>query len=284
MKTFFFVFLFLLSKISFAQTDSTLTLKKNLITEGLVYGASFYGLNDLWYVNYEKTKLHWYNDNNNWFQLDKVGHATTAYNLSSFNYYILKTSGVSNKKTIAYAGITSLIYLSTIELLDGYSKEWGSSPGDLIANLSGASLFVGQELMWEEQIVRVKFNFYPSDYNIQNPSLLGKSLIEQSIKDYNAQTYWLSFNINSCTQTDYFPDWLNVAFGYGISGFKNVIPDENSAREYYLSLDVDLSKIKTSNKFLKKAFQLFNFIKIPFPAIRYVKDQDIKLYPIYYGQ
>jgi hypothetical protein len=40
--------------------------------------------------------------------------------------------------------------LLTVEVLDGFSSEWGAS-GDIIANASGTALFVSQELLWKEQ-------------------------------------------------------------------------------------------------------------------------------------
>jgi hypothetical protein len=61
-------------------------------------------------------------------------------------------------------------------------------------------------------------------------------------------------------------------------GFKNyistdvnskIIPDSERTREFYISTDIDLSKIKLKSKFLRGLFYSLNFIKIPGPTIGY---------------
>jgi hypothetical protein len=46
-------------------------------------------------------------------------------------------------------------------------------------------------------------------------NVLGSSLAEQMLKDYNGQTYWLSVNLHSFYKN---PKWLNLAIGYGANG------------------------------------------------------------------
>ena len=48
--------------------------------------------------------------------------------------------------------------------------------------------------------------------------LFGESLPERMLKDYNAQTYWLSANLKSFLKHTNLPAWLNVAAGYGADG------------------------------------------------------------------
>ena len=100
------------------------------------------------------------------------------------------------KKAIWYGGIYGSFFLTTIEILDGYSEEWGSSWGDLIANTAGTTMLISQELFWKEQRIQLKYSFFPSEYAKHNPSLLGKNTLQQSLKDYNGQTLWVSININ----------------------------------------------------------------------------------------
>jgi hypothetical protein len=47
------------------------------------------------------------------------------------------------------------------------------------------------------------------------------------------------------------------------------IPSFQRARQFYLSLDVDLSKIPVKSRFLKSALKVVNLVKIPFPGIEY---------------
>jgi hypothetical protein len=59
---------------------------------------------------------------------------------------------------------------------------------DIIANASGTALFV----LWKEQRITPKFSFHTTQYAQYRPNVLGSSLAEQMLKDYNGQTYWLS--------------------------------------------------------------------------------------------
>jgi hypothetical protein len=63
--------------------------------------------------------------------------------------------------------------LTAVEVMDGYSSEWGASTGDIIANASGTALYVSQELLWSEQRIIPKFSFHTSQYARYRPNVLG---------------------------------------------------------------------------------------------------------------
>jgi hypothetical protein len=253
-------------------------------TEAVLYGGSLIGLNQLWYKEYPRSSFHFFNDNTEWLQMDKVGHATTAYNVGIIGIDLMKWTGVERKKAIWYGGMLGSLYQSTIEILDGYSSEWGFSVGDFAANTIGSFLVVGQELAWDQQRIRLKYSFQQSSYSQYRPNVLGRNWQQNILKDYNGQTYWLSVNPSSfMSKQSRFPRWLNIAAGYGAEGMiggetnpryldasGNQISFERY-RQFYLSLDVDLSRIRTRSKILRTVFKTINFIKIPFPAIEFNK-------------
>ena len=284
MRICFLLFLIYGSQIN-AQTDSTKALRIAVASELVVYSATMYGLNNLWYSDYERNSFHWYNDNQNWYKQDKLGHAATAYNVSQLGTNLMVWYGVPRKKAIWYGGLYGPFFLTTIEILDGFSEQWGASYGDLIANTIGSGLFIGQELAWKEQRIQLKYSFFPTDYADQNPSTLGSNLIEQSIKDYNGQTYWLSLNLKSFLKESKAPNYLNIAFGYGIDNLlSGSAYTSESNKQYYLSLDLDLTKINSRNNFVNKCLKVLSFIKIPMPALMLDSKQKVTFYPIYYGQ
>ncbi len=46
--------------------------------------------------------------------------------------------------------------------------------------------------------------------------MLGVNLLQQVLKDYNGQTYWLAFDIKPWLRKEsHFPAWLNLSLGYG---------------------------------------------------------------------
>lgn len=285
-------------KVYGSPADSNSVNKKRLsfviAGESVLYASSLYFLNNLWYKDYPRSAFHFFNDNNEWLQMDKIGHAATSATIGLYGYKTLKWCGVSENKSIWYGGSLGFAYLTTIEILDGFSAEWGASSGDLLANTFGSMLFMGQQFAWQEQRVNLKWSFHTTKYSQYRPDLLGNSLNEKMLKDYNGQTYWLSVNIKSFLKNDkHFPKWLNIAFGYGAEGmtgsFENVIayngnqvPPFKRYRQYYLSPDVDFTRIPTKSSFLKVVFHALNFVKLPTPAIEYSRDKGFRLFPLYF--
>ena len=173
----------LFSQISFAQkADSTRAFHIALGTEIVLYSTTMYALNDLWYKDYPKSSFHWINDNSNWLQMDKVGHATTAYQVGMLGKDLNGMGWCKRKKALWYGGLYGAFFLTTVETLDGFSKEWGASWGDLIANTSGTFVFIGQEILWKEQRIQMKYSFKPSEYAKYRPDLLGSNFLQQSLK------------------------------------------------------------------------------------------------------
>jgi hypothetical protein len=284
------------------QPDSTVLLsdtlnKKKLrlviATESALYVATMAGLYSMWYKNYPQSGFHFSNDNGEWLQMDKFGHVTASYYVGLIGYSSLRWAGVSEKKAIWYGGLTGLVYLSSVEMLDGFSEEWGASPGDLAANTLGAALFISQQLAWHEQRLVMKWSFHSTPYAHYNPDQLGSTLPQQMLKDYNGQTYWLSANISSfISKESRFPKWLNFAGGYGAEGMTGPytnpeeingipVPYSERYRQFYISPDIDLSRIPVKSKTLKLIMNTIGFIKIPMPALEFNKN-GIKFHPLYF--
>ena len=275
-----------------AQYDSILSNSFNqkrlalvVTTESVLYGTSLIGLNELWYKDYPRSSFHFFDDNREWLQMDKIGHVTTSYYVGRIGFGLMKWSGVERKKAIWYGGMLGSVYQSTIEMLDAYSSEWGFSVADFAANTAGSLLMIGQELAWNEQRIVLKYSFIQSKYSKYRPNLLGVNLQENLLKDYNGQTYWLSINPSSFMSNESkFPKWLNIALGYGGEGmtggtFNPPFIDEmgnqiyfDRYRQFYISLDVDLTRLKIKSKFLKMVFNTVGFIKIPAPTLEFNKN------------
>ncbi|AUC23712.1 DUF2279 domain-containing protein [Polaribacter sejongensis] len=281
-KLIVFSLFFLLTIFSHAQnssfykkSDTLNTKRKNaiILTESVMAGGALIALNQLWYQDYPRSSFHFKNDNKDWKQMDKVGHFMTSYYLGKVAMETLDWAGVSKKNQLIYGATAGFAFLTAVEVLDGFSEEWGASPGDVLANATGTGLLIGQELLWQEQRITVKYSFHQTKFAKQRPNTLGENYLQQALKDYNGQTYWLSANIWSFNKKSSFPKWLNVALGYGAEGMlygnsNAVNPIQQDAyRQFYLSLDLDLTKIKTNSEFLKSVFSVVNFIKIPAPTL-----------------
>ncbi|MCX8010373.1 MAG: hypothetical protein N3A61_04420 [Ignavibacteria bacterium] len=74
----------------------------------------------------------------------------------------------------------------------------------------------------------------------------------------------------------FWPNWLNLAFGYGVDKVKLGKNDWNSAeeplgdREWYISFDYDLLKLfNPKAQWLREILDALNLIHFPSPAIRF---------------
>ncbi|MBN2614763.1 MAG: hypothetical protein JXR71_03645 [Bacteroidales bacterium] len=277
-----------------AQKPDKKRLKTLLYTSGALYIGSMSFLYTAWYKGYKQAPFHWADDAGEWLQKDKFGHLTTAYEVGNYGYWALRWAGVSEKKAVWWGGTSGLMFLTTVEFFDGLSAEWGASPTDLLANTLGSALFISQQLVWHDQRIRLKFSYHPTMYAQYNPSVLGDNFYQRIIKDYNGETNWLSINIHSFLKQDSrFPAWLNVAVGYGAKGMTGAYGDPSSVngqpipefprvRQYYLSVDVDWTKIKTNSHFLRFMFKVISFVKVPAPAIEYNREDGWRVHALFF--
>ena len=281
------------------ENDSTRNVKRNVSivmgTEAALYAGSMSGLYFLWYAGYEQSSFHLLNDNAEWLQMDKAGHATSAYHVGLIGYEALRLAGLDEKKSLLYGAPFGFIFLSTVEIFDGLSAGWGFSWGDMAANALGAGLFMGQQALWHEQRIAMKYSYHNTQFPQYRPNLLGSNLPERMLKDYNGQTIWLSFNLKSLfwDKESTFPSWINLALGYSAEGmtggFSNVnqyngqaIPEFTRTRQFILSPDIDLTRIPVENKFLKTTLKVLSFIKIPMPALMLDSQGNFSAYWLYF--
>ena len=274
------------------ETDEAYSLNKKrrnilLISEASIYAISLVGLNQLWYANYPRSRFHFIDDNQEWLQMDKMGHVAVSYYTGVAGIKAYEWAGFSRKKAIWYGGMTGSIFLTVIEVLDGTSEQWGASSGDFVANTTGSILAIFQALKWKEQRIQLKYSYSPTKWAKMNPEQLGGSHLERALKDYNGQTYWLTFNLKSLLNIENknFPGWLSLALGYGADFMIQPYPKEGAPvyrkRQYFLSVDVDLNKIKTKSKLVNSVLHTFGFLKFPAPALHY-RNGNIYFHSIYY--
>jgi hypothetical protein len=264
-----------------------------LLTEGAVFTGAMVALDFLWYRKFPHSRFHFFNDNSEWLQMDKLGHATTVYNISALTSDVYQWSGIQPQRSAWMGGITGLIFMTTIEIFDGFSNGWGFSSGDMLANTAGSALAVGQFLGWNEQRIQLRFSYHTTIYPTYRPELLGENGAQRVIKDYNGQSYWLSANMYSFFgKGDNFPKWLNLDLGYGADGMTG--GKENPAnlntpevyvrqRRFFLSPDIDLARITYSADWATPIARGLNILKIPAPAVEFNATQKkVKLHFLYY--
>ena len=264
---------------------------------GVIAGtAAFYTITLLllrkqWYK--KKVPFHFFNDNAEWLQMDKVGHAATAYCMSRGGYELMRWSGVNERASILTGGLLALLFQTTLEVYDGHAEGWGFSKGDMLANVTGTALFMGQQYGAGQQVVSLKYGFRKTIFPPFRPNLLGRTTGQQMLKDYNGQQYWLSVNLASVLPVGpSFPRWLNLDLGYSgsgmIGGHENpVVFDQHGHelkfrryRQFFISPDADLSRIGTFSPSLQRFIGTVQFFKIAAPSLELNRVNGLRFHPL----
>lgn len=264
------------------------------------YTGTTIGLYNTWYKQFERRNFHLFNDWNEWKNMDKLGHAYTSYSLANIGYQGARWTGIPEKGRLWVAGVGSTAVQLAIEVMDGFSSKWGFSISDLGFNTLGTATFITQQKLWNEQRIRIKMFSFPKDYpsvilnsqsglnqsSLQNrvSNLYGNSFHEKFLKDYNAQSLWVSANLKSFFPKSKIPNWLGFALGYSaenmFGGFDNEWTEGDDIyslneidfprhHQWILSLDIDLDRIKAKSYFWQMFLSLLNQFKFPAPAIEY---------------
>ncbi len=267
-------------------------LRGVVIVESAIGTFAMVGLHYLWYKKFPHSRFHLFNDNNEWLNMDKAGHSTTAYNFCAIQYNTMRWCGLNNRQSNLVGGLTALGAQTIVEIFDGFSQKWGFSTGDMLANITGTALFMTQQSAWNEQRIQMKFSFHKTIFAQYNPNELGKNKWQRWLKDYNGQNYWLSVNPSSfMSNKSNLPRWINIACGIGAEGMTGavtnpskignaLIPEFKRKRKYIISADVNLTKLfNTSNSI---SLSLANIIKLPAPALEFKKSATVKLHALYF--
>tara|TARA_B100001057_G_scaffold501196_1_gene621817 strand:+ start:2467 stop:3363 length:897 start_codon:yes stop_codon:yes gene_type:complete len=279
-------FLFLICSTPLFSLDSTKNkIDKNfykfLVVEGAVLTGAMSYLKNEWYSDKKRVPFHFYNDLKGWNQIDKFGHFYASYIESNVGYSLMKKFNFSERQSLYIGGFQGLILETPIEFFDAYYDGWGFSISDMVANAFGSLFFIYQQKLFGEQIIRPKLSFSRSLYARNANGLLGKNnLFSEFVYDYNGYTYWFSFSPKRLFNLKKIPEWINFSVGYGSDGmigeFENrlsyrgvEIPNYKRYRQFYLSLDIDFSKIKTNSRFMSHVFNALSYIKIPLPTIEF---------------
>ncbi len=134
--------------------------------------------------------------------------------------------------------------------------------------------------------------------------LYGTAPLEIFLKNYNALNVWVSVNPRSFMPKNaetWLPRWLNVAVGMGadnlFSGFDNEWDEVKGCancahyrvdplkyprtRQFFLSLDVDTSRIHVKNRFLRTLLQMATIFKFPAPTLEWRDHGGFVFHAIY---
>jgi hypothetical protein len=136
--------------------------------------------------------------------------------------------------------------------------------------------------------------------------LYGTGPVSLFLKNYNTLVVWAAVNPRAFLgeRARWLPRWLNLAvgmgannlfagFGYSWQADKNctgpdcltyrIEPDAfPRTRQFFLSIDVDLTRIPVRNRFLRTLLGAVNILKFPAPALEWNDRGQIIFHPFYF--
>ncbi|MGC4020511.1 MAG: DUF2279 domain-containing protein [Cyclobacteriaceae bacterium] len=260
-----------------------------------IYCLSLLWLSSVWYNSY--TSFHLFDDLFEWEYLDKIGHFFSSFYLGLFAYQFFGNQEALDsslrKKWICFSGFVLLL---PIEILDGFSQNYGFSPADFVFNFLGSAFCYANVLYKVVSSLSPKFSFHATAFSLIRPEMLGSSFAQQTFKDYNGQTYWVSLDINSIFNRKILPSWLLLTVGYGadglLGGHDNVWQDSGGktidysnvvrTKRFFLSVDLNTRMIRKRSKLLHYLFAPFVLLKFPAPTLEINTEHGIIFHPIYF--
>jgi uncharacterized protein YfiM (DUF2279 family) len=274
----------------FEYPDSLMKNRAIISVGGIAttYTGMIFFMEYIWYRGKARAPFHFYNDNGHWLQMDKGGHAFSAYHESHTAYHLLRWAGYPKKTALWLGGSMGFFLQAPVDIWDGFYEGYGFSWGDILANTAGAALFTAQEAIWDEQFLRLKFSYSPSGYSHYNPGELGDTPIQSFFLDYNGHTQWISGSINRLTGIESIPAWLCISIGHSAGGMTDrefnlpEYPEIERYRQYFLSVDVDFARMNIRNPYLRGFLYLINILKVPAPALEYNRINGFRFRPLYY--
>ena len=274
-----------------AQIDTIKVNKKRVLIVSSSLGAALGG--SYWYIQNS-----WWSDKQTSFHFDKGADLTYALNVDKVGHFMggleaadifsssMRWAGMNEKQSLWYGAAFGSGLQLAIEMKDAYAPYWGFSKWDLALGSAGAIWPVAQYYNDDLKAINFKFSYYKqSDIYWELDRQRGKETNKYAWQDdYPNQTYWMTFDVNHFTETCCWPEWLNVAIGFGLDDTQYL--DENNTKtggqnEWYIALDYDIPKMlkKWDSPSGKKVKHWLNYFHLPAPTIRI--SPKLEFYPLF---
>jgi hypothetical protein len=247
--------------------------------------ALHYNEKNAWWSG-QRRSFHFEEDYGSALQVDKFGHAFGGYIMSYGFSEVLLESGFNVDDATVYGSALGLLYQTYVETEDGFATDWGFSPSDWYFDAIGATYFLAQHYMPVLQNFVLKWEYIPTEWS-GKPNMNNRP--RTFIDDYNSSTFWISANMHNILPGEFgekWPEWLNVAVGYGADGIgvkldPNGPPDQLTQRRFLVSLDPRLDKLMPEWGSLWNWWrQTFRHLKIPSPTLEFSQGKT-KFYLFY---
>ena len=274
-----------------AKPDSTKINKGRVLVVSsslaAILGGSYLYVENSWWAD-KQTTFHFDDGADLTYALnvDKVGHFMGGLEAADFFSSSMKWAGMNERKSLWYGAVFGSGLQLAIEMKDAYAPYWGFSKWDLALGSAGSFWPVAQYYNPDLKAINFKFSYYKrSNIYWDLDKQRGKETNKYAWQDdYPNQTYWVTFDVNHFVETCCWPDWLNVAVGFGIDDTQYLNTSNTKTggnNEWYIALDYDVPKLlkKWNSPTGKKVKHWLNYFHFPAPTIRI--SPKLELYPLF---
>ena len=251
-----------------------------------LYGAYYY-IENAWWSD-KQTNFHFDNGADFTYALnvDKAGHFMGGMEAADVFASSMRWAGMNKKQSLWYGAYFGSGLQLAIEMKDAYAPYWGFSKWDLALGSTGAFWPIAQHYSPPLNAINFKFSYFKrSNIYWELDAQRGKETNKYAWQDdYPNQTYWVTFDVNYFTETCCWPDWLNLAVGFGLDD-SQYLDVHNTKRggqnEWYIALDYDVPKMlkKWNSPIGKKVKHWLNYFHLPAPTIRIAP--KLEFYPLF---
>jgi len=175
----------------------------------------------------------WFGQETKYGGADKFGHAYFAYGGTRLFSEAFEAAGNDPGRARTLGFWTSLVTLTAVEVLDGYSRQYRFSGQDAAMNLVGAGLgFLMERHPDLDRLVDLRFQYKRSsdsdwdpggDYSGQTYLLVGKATGVPALREHSVLRYF------------------ELAVGYGTRGYET--PGAERQRNLYYGISLNLSEV-----------------------------------------
>jgi hypothetical protein len=246
--------------------------RSRVLLSSYVAGTAFYGIHSWWGKDTEKHEIdaqgrvhtvmvsnrssHFHVNKEGWFGkdtpnggADKLGHAFSFYLSTRLLTRGLEWSGYARESAALLAGSTSALVSLAVEVMDGYTLEYGFSKEDLVMNLAGVAAAIALEYQptWDD-VFDFRVHYLRSD----DAKRLGE---RDPISDYSGQTYLLAAKASGipALKDHAWLRYLELSVGYGSRGYQPnpgpALDTQDKQRYVFYGLSVNLSEVLRATMF-----------------------------------
>jgi hypothetical protein len=207
----------------------------------------------------------WFGSSTPYGGADKVGHAWTAHVLADFLTWRLQSRGFNTYEAAISGSLLSGLAMATIELGDGFSKNYGASYEDLIADFAGAGFaFLRNTVPGLRDKLDFRMQYMPTSQDDSG-----------GVGDYSGKKFLLALKLSGFDQFKDTPlRYAELQAGYFTRGYMYWERAENlpRTRTPYVGVGLNLSELlfpRKQDPSLAEAVgqRVLEYIQVPYTYI-----------------